>query len=219
MRNDNRSTGNVARHTMQRPWLLAVALAFVIPACAPETDETVEGDFDTDEQMAETPQDMDRRADGEMDRRTDAMADTRGEGSVQLSLEQSPTYGEYLVREDGRPVYLFTADTQGEASACYDACADAWPPVTGEAMAGGELDSSLVGTIERDDGTMQATYNGWPLYEFARDSGNQPTGQDIASFGGEWYLIGPNGEEVHAESEGAQSEGAGQTTEGENQTQ
>lgn len=206
MSNDNRST-HVLPSTMKRPWLLAAALAFMIPACAPETDETVEGDFDTDEQMAERPADIDRG--------TDEMADIRGEGSVQLAIEQSPTYGEYLVREDGRPLYLFTADTRGEASACYDACADAWPPVTGEAMVGSDLDESLVGTVERQDGTRQTTYNGWPLYEFARDSGNQPTGQDIASFGGEWYLIGPDGEQVEAQGQmtetGENTEGAGQT--------
>lgn len=211
MRNDNRST-SVLQSTMQRPWLLAVALAFVIPACAPETDETVEGDFDTDEQMAERP--------GDIDRRTDDMADIRGEGSVQLSIEQSPTYGEYLVREDGRAVYLFTADTRGEASACYDACADAWPPVTGEAMVGSDLDESLIGTIERQDGTRQATYNGWPLYEFARDSGNQPTGQDIASFGGEWYLIGPDGEQIEAQGQATEGQNeTPETTEGADQTQ
>lgn len=213
MRNDNRNTEGVFSSTIRRPWLLAVALAFVFPACAPDTDDTVEGDLDTDEQMAERPQDMDRRA--------DPMAQ-RGESSVQLTVEQSPTYGEYIALDDGRPLYLFTADTQGEASACYDACADAWPPVTGDATAESGLDAAMVGTIERDDGTRQATYNGWPLYEFARDSGTQPTGQDIASFGGEWYLIGPNGEQIEASGEQGQAEateGQNETTEGQDQMQ
>ncbi|MFW6088605.1 MAG: hypothetical protein ACODAB_02560 [Gemmatimonadota bacterium] len=174
--------------------LMALALAFLLPACAPETDDQVEGDFDTGEPMAETEGDVDRPGYG------DATADdAASEASVQLTLQQSETFGEYIARADGRPLYLFTADQQGEASACYDACADAWPPVTGNAAAESGLDASLIGTITRDDGSLQATYNGWPLYEFARDSGTEPTGQDVESFGGEWYLIDAEGEEVHAE--------------------
>lgn len=189
MTNSNRSKiANERPARSSRSWLLAVALAFVIPACAPEADETAEGDLDIGEQMAETETDVEPMTD-----------DVASEASVQLTLQQSDTYGAYIARADGRPLYLFTADQQGEASACYDACADAWPPVTGDAAADAGLDASLIGTITRDDGSLQATYNGWPLYEFARDSGTEPTGQDIESFGGEWYLVSAEGEEVHAE--------------------
>lgn len=188
MTNTNRTNiGNKRPARMSRPWLLAVALAFVIPACAPDADETAEGDLDIGEQMAETETDVDR------------MADDAVPASVQLTIQQSDTYGEYITKADGRPLYMFTADQQGESSACYDACADAWPPVTGDAVAEAGLDASLIGTITREDGSLQATYNGWPLYEFARDSGTEPTGQDIEGFGGEWYLVSPEGEEVHAE--------------------
>lgn len=189
MTNGNRSSIGRQRSTRPtRSWLLAVALAFVIPACAPETDETAEGDLDIGEQMAETDADIEPLT-----------GDAASEASVQLTLQQSDTYGEFIALADGRPVYLFTADQQGEASACYDECADAWPPVTGDAAAEAGLDDSLIGTITREDGSLQATYNGWPLYEFARDSGGEPTGQDIESFGGEWYLINAEGEEVHTE--------------------
>lgn len=195
MTNGNRSSiGNQPSARPSRSWLLAVALAFVIPACAPEADDTADGDFDTGAPMAETEGDIDRSPYG------DEMAgDAATEASVQLTLQESDIYGEYIASADGRPLYLFTADQQGEASACYDACADAWPPVTGDVAADAGLDASLIGTIAREDGSLQATYNGWPLYEFARDSGTEPTGQDIESFGGEWYLINADGEEVHAE--------------------
>lgn len=203
---DTNSNDTLRTH-VKRPWLLAAALAFVLPAaaCAPEADDTAEGNLDTEEQMAETPRgDMETPAGeqpmaerGDTERMT---GDVEGETTVQLTIRQSDQYGEYIVRGDGSPVYLFTADTQGESSACYDACADAWPPVTGVAAAGTNVDADLLGTITREDGTLQATYDGWPLYEFARDSGNEPTGQDMQGFGGEWYLIGPAGEEVHAET-------------------
>ncbi|HSM07464.1 MAG TPA: hypothetical protein VLA33_00420 [Gemmatimonadota bacterium] len=195
MTNENRSSTPTRRSTRSsRSWLLAVALAFVLPACAPDADDTAQGDFDTGEPMAETEGDIDRPTYGD-----EMTGDAASEASVQLTLQESDTYGQYIARADGRPLYLFTADQQGEASACSDECADAWPPVTGDVAAEAELDASLIGTITREDGSLQATYNGWPLYEFARDSGTEPTGQDIESFGGEWYLISAQGEEVHAE--------------------
>jgi predicted lipoprotein with Yx(FWY)xxD motif len=195
MMNRNRSNfGNERRTRATRPWLLAAALAFVIPACAPDTDETAEGDFDAGDPMAETERELDRETYGEP-----LPGEVEGEASVQLTVQQSDTHGEYIASAEGRPLYVFTADQQGEASACYDECVEAWPPVSGSAMAGTGLDTSLLGTITREDGSLQATYNGWPLYEFARDSGDQPSGHNIESFGGEWYLISPDGEEVHAE--------------------
>jgi predicted lipoprotein with Yx(FWY)xxD motif len=53
--------------------------------------------------------------------------------------------------------------------------------------------------VERKDGANQVTYNGWPLYRYVKDVGPQTaTGQDVSEFGGEWYLVTPTGEEVHA---------------------
>ncbi|MFG6581432.1 hypothetical protein ACGYK1_18770 [Sulfitobacter sp. 1A13191] len=50
------------------------------------------------------------------------------------------------------------------------------------------------------DGQKVVTYHGWPLYYFTRDEdADAPQGQDVESFGGEWYLITPEGEKVHAE--------------------
>jgi predicted lipoprotein with Yx(FWY)xxD motif len=60
--------------------------------------------------------------------------------------------------------------------------------------AGDKVQSDLLGTIQRQDGSTQVTYNGWPLYYFSRDQGpGQTTGQDVHGFGGEWYLITPEG--------------------------
>ena len=41
-------------------------------------------------------------------------------------LELAP-YGEYLAGEQGRALYMFTADQQGQRSACDDRCAQLWP--------------------------------------------------------------------------------------------
>ncbi len=60
----------------------------------------------------------------------------------------------------------------------------------------------MLATIQRRDGQVQVTYGGWPLYYWMEDA--QPgdtTGQDIEDAGGEWYLVTPSGEKVHAEGE------------------
>lgn len=121
-----------------------------------------------------------------------------------IATAESEAYGQYLVDGEGRPVYLFTPDTQGQdgaepASTCHDACAEAWPPVISstEPQAEGAAQADMLGRMERQDGAMQVTYNGWPLYTFVRDQGaDQPAGQDVEGFGGEWYLLQPSGERI-----------------------
>ena len=122
-----------------------------------------------------------------------------------IKVGQSPEYGQHLVDGEGRAVYLFTADDQGQGdtkeavSNCYDSCAEAWPPVLSEAepQAEGAAQSELLGRIERKDGDMQVTYNGWPLYYFMQDQDTgQAVGQELVSFDGEWYLVRADGEKV-----------------------
>lgn len=119
--------------------------------------------------------------------------------AAQLTIAEHDEHGEYIADGEGRALYMFEADSQGGASQCYDDCANAWPPLitdgTPETEAG--VDSSLVGTVDRRDGTQQVTYNGWPLYYFVQDSGEgDVAGHDVDGFGGEWYLVTPEGEMV-----------------------
>ena len=63
-----------------------------------------------------------------------------------------------------------------------------------EAMAGEGVDATLLGTITRDDGSTQVTYNGWPLYYFQDDAAPGDTnGQGL---GGVWFLVSPEGEAI-----------------------
>jgi predicted lipoprotein with Yx(FWY)xxD motif len=78
--------------------------------------------------------------------------------------------GTVLVDPDGLTLYVFTQDSDGE-SACYDACAESWPPVAADTPISSDLDDSMFGSIERTDGTAQLTINGMPLYLFASDAG------------------------------------------------
>ncbi|MFT3891374.1 MAG: hypothetical protein QM730_07045 [Anaerolineales bacterium] len=107
------------------------------------------------------------------------------------------TSGSILVDSQGRSLYVFTDDTQnGTASACTADCATNWPPLLAtEAPTGGTgVDAAMLGTITRDDGTTQVTYNGWPLYLYSGDTApGDITGQGV---GGKWYLVAPDGQMI-----------------------
>ena len=63
------------------------------------------------------------------------------------------------------------------------------------AHAGPGVDSSLIGTVTRKDGTHQVTYGGWPLYHFESDTkAGDLTGQGNTGFGAVWWVVAPNGE-------------------------
>lgn len=118
-------------------------------------------------------------------------------GPEKLVTQHSTSHGTYLSDDDGHAVYLFTADSNGK-SACEGACAKAWPPMmtSGAPLAGPGVEAGLLGTIPRQGG-MQVTYHGMPLYYFAGDKrAGSTAGQGINHFGGEWYLVAPNGREI-----------------------
>jgi predicted lipoprotein with Yx(FWY)xxD motif len=109
-----------------------------------------------------------------------------------VATMDSDEYGAYLTDAEGMALYIFTNDVpdSGE-SACYDQCEENWPvlsaeePLTLPEGVPGEL-----GLIERTDGTMQVTYNGWPLYYWVKDvAPGDTTGHGV---GDVWYLINPS---------------------------
>ncbi|NED98608.1 COG4315 family predicted lipoprotein [Phytoactinopolyspora halotolerans] len=116
-------------------------------------------------------------------------------GRVELS---DTSLGEILVDGEGRTLYLFTPDSPGE-STCIDECLDIWPPLEGDVEAGEGVNEELLGTIERDDGTVQATYGDWPLYYYAEDAdAGDIEGQGVNDV---WYVIDADGEAVQGEVE------------------
>ena len=97
-----------------------------------------------------------------------------------------------LTNAQGFAVYSFAPDTMTKSD-CNGACAAAWPPVKGPATAGAGLTGKL-GTIERSDGSAQATYNGHPLYTFVMDTGpGTDTGNGVNAFGGLWHALTASG--------------------------
>ena len=119
-------------------------------------------------------------------------------GEAVINLGQNETLGSFLVDDKNMTLYLFTKDTPNTSN-CYEKCATAWPPLftTGDPVAGEGVDASLLGTTTRTDGSVQVTYNGWPLYLYHGDSlPGDVNGQGLDEFGGLWYLVSPMGEAI-----------------------
>jgi predicted lipoprotein with Yx(FWY)xxD motif len=108
-----------------------------------------------------------------------------GEGATVAVADSS--LGPILVDGSGMTLYMFAPDAQGP-STCTDGCLEAWPMVHGPATAGSGVDASLLATAPRpEDGTEQATCDGWPLYTFVQDAApGDVTGQGS---GDKWYVL------------------------------
>ena len=125
--------------------------------------------------------------------------------------------GKIVVDARGRSLYLFEADKKG-TSACYGACAKAWPPVvvSGKPKAGPGARAALLGVLHRRDGKSQVTYRGHPLYRFYQDTKRgQVKGQGLDFYGGEWYVLTPAGKKLeHAAATDDSTSSGGDTTTG-----
>jgi predicted lipoprotein with Yx(FWY)xxD motif len=100
-----------------------------------------------------------------------------------------------LFDERGQAIYLFDKETS-DTPECYGDCASAWPPVLteGPAEAEGDVDAGLLGTTERDDGSVQVTYNGHPLYFYADEDPGEVVCHDVDDFDGTWLVVTPGGD-------------------------
>jgi len=93
-----------------------------------------------------------------------------------------------LTDAGGYTLYWFGPDT-ARWSACQGDCARTWPPVTGPATWGPGI-TGTVGAIVRPGGSLQATYDGHPLYTTSADTGpGQTKGNGVWSHGGEWHEV------------------------------
>jgi len=115
-------------------------------------------------------------------------------GKVTLTV-RSTQFGRILFDSRGQALYGFTRDRRGGPSRCYGACATAWPVhyAKGTLRAGSGVKQSLIGTTRRNDGRLQVTYNGWPLYFYAEEGVGEVTCQNVDEFGGLWLVARPNG--------------------------
>jgi len=96
-----------------------------------------------------------------------------------------------LTNSKGFTLYSFAPDTS-TTSKCNGTCAQNWPPVTGPVTASGV--TGTFGTITRSDGSIQATFDGHPLYAFVGDTApGQNKGNGLNALGGLWHEITTSG--------------------------
>jgi predicted lipoprotein with Yx(FWY)xxD motif len=178
------------------PLCLAAAIAVVIAGCGSSSDSSSGGAYGGkgggggNKPAAETSEAAAKGAYGES-------AQTSGGGAGVVSAAKAGDLGTVLVDSEGRTLYDFHKD-KGSKSACSGACASAWPPLLteGQPQAQGGAQAGMLGTTKRSDGTVQVTYNGWPLYTYVGDQKpGEATGNDVKAFGAQWYALQPNGEE------------------------
>ena len=97
-----------------------------------------------------------------------------------------------VTNSKGMTLYWFVPDTS-TMSKCTGSCATYWPPLVGPVAAATGVTGTL-GVITRPDGTMQATYDGHPLYTYAGDSvPGQAKGNGLNASGGVWHEVTVSG--------------------------
>jgi predicted lipoprotein with Yx(FWY)xxD motif len=96
-------------------------------------------------------------------------------GGATIEAKTVGSAGMILVASsNGMTLYNFTKDTKDSGkSVCMDSCLTTWPALTvaaGASPVAGAGVTGKLGTITRtDDGSLQVTYNGLPLYFFKND--------------------------------------------------
>ena len=96
-----------------------------------------------------------------------------------------------LTNAQGFTLYSFAPDTPTKSN-CNGTCAQNWPPVKGPVTASGV--SGTFGTIKRSDGSVQATFDGHPLYAFVGDTApGQAKGNGLNAAGGLWHEVTTSG--------------------------
>ncbi|MFD0007526.1 hypothetical protein ACFVJ4_34655 [Streptomyces sp. NPDC127178] len=131
---------------------------------------------------------------------------------VQLSASQAGDLNPVVVNGAGFTLYRFDKDTANPSkSNCSGECATTWPPVL--VAPGGKIfidgvNKSDVGVVKRDDGNLQVTVGGWPVYRFSKDL--RPGDTNGQGVGGTWFGVTPDGRKAGAGEEGgAGGEGGG----------
>lgn len=102
--------------------------------------------------------------------------------SYAASSEPATKKDGILVSKNGMTLYTFDKDSDGK-SACNGQCATNWPPLL---AADGETGGGDYAVIKRDDGKMQYTYEGKPLYFWVKDQ--KPGDKTGDGVGGVWHV-------------------------------
>jgi predicted lipoprotein with Yx(FWY)xxD motif len=141
---------------------------------------------------------------------TSSAAAPASSGAVSSSALKTTTIGGAAVLTNGKgfTLYWFAPDTSTKSN-CNGSCATYWPPVKGPVTVGAGVTGKLA-TIKRSDGSVQATYNGHPLYTYVGDKApGQAKGNGLNLSGGVWHEVTVSGAAAAAPSGSASAGGGG----------
>jgi predicted lipoprotein with Yx(FWY)xxD motif len=113
-------------------------------------------------------------------------------------VAEESDYGRVLFDANGQVIYVFEIDRPNQSNCTSAECVEAWPPVLTEEepSAGAGIEAELLGTIRRDDGTLQVTYDGRPLYFYEHEGPGEIKCHNVNLHGGLWWVVGPSGDPV-----------------------
>ena len=171
------------------PAAVVLATGLVLAGCG--TDEDLGADDVAAEEAADDPSAEDAGPDATDDADAADEADGAAPDGPATVMTAETALGEVLVDGDGLTLYMFDPDEQGP-STCDDNCAASWPPLLDDDPTGAEgVDAGLLGTVERDDGSLQVTYDDWPLYHWAGDA--EPGDVEGQGVQGVWWVLAADG--------------------------
>ena len=106
-----------------------------------------------------------------------------------INLSNKAGIGDYLVDSRGMTIYYFLRDNYFKSNATA-AIVKIWPVFyTASIVVPASLKATDFGFMTRDDGMMQTTFKGWPLYYYAQDQAAGDTiGQGLNSL---WFVVTP----------------------------
>jgi predicted lipoprotein with Yx(FWY)xxD motif len=112
-----------------------------------------------------------------------------------VTLRSNATLGTYLADKNGRSLYFFSDDANGQNN-CSGGCATLWPVYSAGNLTATQIDAGLnfadFGSITISGGT-QLTYKGWPLYTYSPNGTAEAAGQVSGDgVGGIWFLAKPD---------------------------
>lgn len=111
---------------------------------------------------------------------TNTTTTTTGINNSVVITKSSAGVGNYLADPSDNALYTYTADSTG-VSKCSGSCLSAWPAYIDKGST--THIPANVGTIKRtDNGAIQYTYKGLPLYYFSGDRQGQITGNGVSGF-------------------------------------
>jgi predicted lipoprotein with Yx(FWY)xxD motif len=177
----------------------AIAATFAVTGCAPAG---VDNASDYGAQPAANAVDVaatptpGAEPEGDAAAAGDATELSEDQTTGELNATKVKRMGETVQNEDGFVLYRFDGDKVKPkvVSNCNDDCAKVWPPAVvnkGEKPKLKGVDAADVGTVEREDGTLQLTIDKWPVYTYIGDKkAGSWKGQNIAS---KWFVVTPTG--------------------------